>query len=73
VRFSFPRGGGRYEKHWTSPNPCFLPAYSGEADHHSGMKPIMIPGHADHHRSEATLACFNDQSMIGISQSFPVS
>ena len=47
-------------------------AYSGEADHDSGMMAITIPGHADHHRSEATLACFNDQSMIGISQSFPV-
>jgi hypothetical protein len=47
-------------------------AYSGEADHDSGMMAIMIPGHADHHRSEATLACFNDRSMIGISQSFHV-
>jgi hypothetical protein len=45
---------------------------SGEADHDSGLMTIVIPGHADHHRSEATLGCFNDQSMIGISQSFPV-
>ena len=33
-------------------------AYSGEADHYSGMMPISNPGDADHHRSEATLASF---------------
>jgi hypothetical protein len=38
-------------------SPSFK-AYSGEADHDSGLMAITIPGHADHHRSEATLACF---------------
>ena len=33
-------------------------AYSGEVDHDSVLKPIIIPGHVDHARSEATLACF---------------
>jgi len=28
------------------------------ADHDSGLMSIIIPGHVDHARSEATLACF---------------
>jgi hypothetical protein len=49
-----------------------LGAYSGEADHDSGMMPIINPGRwrSPSERSDAGL--FHDPEVIGISQSFCV-
>ncbi len=48
---------GNKQVKWYSVND-FISVYSDEADHHSGLMTIGIPGDGDHHRSEATLACF---------------
>jgi len=47
-----------------------IDAYSGEADHDSGLMAIMIPGSCRSPSERSDAGSFHDQSMIGISQSF---
>jgi hypothetical protein len=50
--------------------PTALTAYSGEADHDSGLMAIMIPGSCRSPSERSDAGSFHDRSMIGISQSF---
>jgi len=45
-------------------------AYSGEADHDSGLMAIMIPGSCRSPSERSDAGLFHDRSVIGISQTF---